>query len=64
MEIGLTYCGDPGAFYQWDRETQERVLAWWRVKHTPAPKPTRTTKAREGDTMSPEARAFWGLGGG
>jgi len=50
------------AFYQWDRETQERVLAWWRVKHTP-PKP-KPRKAREGDSMSPEARAFWGLNGG
>jgi hypothetical protein len=61
----LTYCGDPMAFYQWDREAQERVLAWWRVKHTPPPtKKSQRPKAREGDSIDPEARAFWGLGGG
>lgn len=52
------------AFYQWDRETQERVLAWWRVKHTPPPT-TKSPRAkpRDGDSIDPEARAFWGLGG-
>jgi len=61
--LGLTFCGDPDAFYGWTRDQQERVLAWWRVKHTAPPKPQRG-KPREGDSMSPEARAFWGIGGG
>jgi hypothetical protein len=37
-------------------------MAWWRVKHTP-PKAKTRPKAREGDSVSPEARAFWGIGG-
>jgi hypothetical protein len=31
MEIGLTWCGDPDAFWRWPTETQERV-----VQGTPA----------------------------
>jgi hypothetical protein len=59
MEIGLTYCGEPDAFYGWDVETQERVLGWWRAKHTAPPSPKRGKSAAEGDAA---ALAFWGLG--
>jgi hypothetical protein len=60
MEIGLTYCGEPDAFYRWDVETQERVLGWWRARHTPpAPASKRGKSAAEGDAA---ALAFWGLG--
>ena len=60
MEIGLAYCGEPDAFYAWDVEVQERVLGWWRAKHTPpAPPPKRGKSAAEGDAA---ALAFWGLG--
>jgi hypothetical protein len=33
------------------------------VKHTPAPAKAaqKRPKARDGDTVSPEARAFWGI---
>lgn len=57
------HCGDPDAFYRWPLEVQERVLAWWRVRHTPAPaKATpKRPKMRDGDSVSPEARAFWGI---
>jgi hypothetical protein len=60
MEIGLSYCGEPDAFYGWDVETQERVLGWWRAKHTPAPAPAskRGKSVAEGDAA---ALAFWGL---
>jgi hypothetical protein len=41
-------------------ETQERVLGWWRAKHTPpAPASKRGKSAAEGDAA---ALAFWGLG--
>jgi hypothetical protein len=59
MEIGLTYCGEPDAFYAWDVEVQERVLGWWRAKHTPPAAPKRGKSAAEGDAA---ALAFWGLG--
>jgi hypothetical protein len=59
MEIGLTYCGEPDAFYGWPVETQERVLGWWRAKHTPPAAPKRGKSAAEGDAA---ALAFWGLG--
>ena len=58
MEIGLTYCGEPDAFYAWDVEVQERVLGWWRAKHTPATAPKRGKSKADG---APEALAFWGL---
>jgi hypothetical protein len=62
LEIGLTYCGDPDAFYAWPVETQERVLGWWRTKHAPPSKPKRATpKARAQDTVDPAAKAFWGI---
>lgn len=61
MEIGLTYCGDPDAFFAWPVETQERVLGWWRMKHTPPGKPKRAAKPRAQDTVDPSARAFWGI---
>lgn len=59
MEIGLTYCGDPEAFYAWPVETQERVLGWWRAKHAPPSKAAGKgpSKARGSD----DALAFWGL---
>lgn len=59
MEIGLTYCGEPDAFYRWDVETQERVLGWWRAKHTAPAAPKRGKSAAEGDAA---ALSFWGLG--
>lgn len=59
MEIGLTYCGEPDAFYAWDVQTQERVLGWWRAKHTVPAAPKRGKSAAEGDAA---ALAFWGLG--
>jgi len=60
MEIGLAYCGEPDAFYGWDVETQERVLGWWRAKHTPsAPASKRNKSVAEGNAA---ALAFWGLG--
>ena len=59
MEIGLAYCGEPDAFYAWDVEVQERVLGWWRAKHTPPAAPKRGKSAAEGDAA---ALAFWGLG--
>jgi len=59
MEVGLTYCGEPDAFYGWDVEVQERVLGWWRAKHTPPPAAKRGKTAAEGDAA---ALSFWGLG--
>ena len=59
MEIGLTYCGEPDAFYAWDVEVQERVLGWWRAKHTPPAPAKKGKSAAEGDAA---ALAFWGLG--
>ena len=59
MEIGLTDCGEPDAFYAWDVEVQERVLGWWRAKHTPPTAPKRGKSVAEGD---PAALSFWGLG--
>ena len=59
MEIGLAYCGEPDAFYGWDVETQERVLGWWRAKHTPPSTPKRGKPVAEGDAA---ALSFWGLG--
>jgi hypothetical protein len=61
MEIGLTYCGDPGAFYGWPVEVQERVLGWWRRKHAPAKPKRKAFTPRPQDTVDPAARAFWGL---
>ena len=56
----MTYCGDPDAFYRWDVETQERVLAWHRVRaELTKPKPAR--KPANSGKFSPEAAAFWGF---
>lgn len=53
-EIGMVYCGDPLAFYEWDRERQVRALAWWRAKHPPSKgKPSARVR---GDA---KARTFW-----
>jgi hypothetical protein len=61
MEIGLTWCGDPDAFWRWPLETQERVLGWYRARQ-PAPKKRKKVfQPRTGDTVDPAARAFWGL---
>jgi len=61
VELGLTYCGDPDAFYRWDVETQERVLAWHRVRaELTKPKPAARKPANSGK-FSPEAAAFWGF---
>lgn len=62
MEIGLTYCGDPEAFYAWPTEMQERVLGWWRSRKPVDKKRKTAFKPRAGDTVDPAARAFWGLG--
>jgi len=59
MEIGLAYCGDPEAFYAWPIETQERVLGWWRAKHTSAAAPAK--KGASKAVGSRDALAFWGL---
>lgn len=58
MELGLTYCGDPEAFYGWPTETQERVLGWWRAKHA-KPEPKRGASKAQGTSA---ARDFWGVG--
>lgn len=56
MRVGLTYCGDPEAFYGWPVETQERVLGWLRSQQ---PKGKRPIGAKVGGTNA--GRAFWGL---
>ena len=60
IEIGLTYCGDPLAFYGWTQETQERVIAWWRQKHAP---PQKRAKLKDGIAGKREGLSFWGLDG-
>jgi hypothetical protein len=56
VRVGLTYCGDPDAFYGWPVETQERVLGWLRAQQ---PKQKRKVSDRvHGDRPG---RAFWGL---
>ena len=56
MRVGLTYCGDPDAFYGWPVEAQERVLGWLRAQQ---PKGKRkVSDCVHGDRSG---RAFWGL---
>ena len=44
-------------------DLQERVLAWWRVR-AEAKQPKRPARAGPNSgKFSPEAAAFWGLGG-
>lgn len=56
MRVGLTYCGDPDAFYGWPVETQERVLGWLRAQQ-----PKQKRKVSERVHGERPGRAFWGL---